>query len=1281
MKHLLLSTLMILCAAAQSQNVQRVHQSNGTILQLPMSTIDSITYSTNAQSQTIMSIYQSNGSVIQLPAGTIDSVTYLTINPGNLASLTTLSIGNITASSAVSGGSISADGGSPVTHRGVCWATTQNPTTANNVAVAGSGIGTFTVNLSGLAPNTTYYIRAYAINTKGTAYGNQLSFTTSASSGGGGTGSQFNNNLTYGTVTDIDGNIYKTIQIGSQIWMAENLRVTKYRDGVSIPNITDNVQWQNNTTGAWSYYNQNAINNLTYGKLYNWHAVKSSRNICPAGWHMPKDEEWTILETTLGSNSVAGGKMKSTGTNFWTNPNADATNSSGFSALPAGSRSNTGEFQNAREYGLWWSVTDFTAGGWMRFAEFTGGNLYRDQFNKNYGLSVRCVFGDIATATTNSVTDITPTSAIGGGNITDDGGATITARGVVWSTSPNPTIFLPTKTNDGTGSGSFTSTIEGLIPNTTYYLRAYATNIVGTTYGNQVVFITDNIPSISTNSVTDITDTSAISGGNIISDGGDPVTSRGVVWSTNPNPTIDLDTKTNDGSGVGSFISNISGLTTNTTYYVRAYATNSVGTAYGNQVAFITDKIPTISTSDILNILATTATVGGNITSDGGDPVTARGVVWSTSANPTIDLTTKTNNGTGTGFFTSNITGLNQGTLYYVRAYATNSVGTAYGNELSFTTDNIPVLTTSTTSSITSSSAVSGGNITSDGGDPVTASGVIWSTSPNPTIDLTTKTINGSGTGNFSSTITGLLPATVYYVRTYATNSVGTAYGNEVTFTTLAILASLTTNQIDAISPSSANGGGNITSDGGASVSLRGIVWSTSPNPTISLQTKTTDGSGIGSFTSAIVGLASNTLYYIRAYATNSIGTAYGNQVTFTTDNIPTLTTFEASNILGTSAISGGNIMNDGGDPVTERGVVWGTSPNPTISLQTKTTDGSSTGSFTSAITDLTSNTLYYVRAYAINSAGIAYGNQITFTTDNIPTLTTTAASSILGTSAVSGGNIISDGGDPVIARGVVWSTSPNPTIDLTTKTNNGIGVGSFISNITGLNQGITYYVRAYAINSVGTAYGNQVTFNYGSIFNPDLTYGTMSDIDGNTYKTIQIGTQVWMAENLRTTKYRDETPILNITDSTQWPKNTSGAWCYYNNDVNNNIPYGKLYNWYAVANTNQLCPTGWHVPTDAEWTTLTNFLGGESVAGSKMKSTGNEYWVSPNTDASNSSGFSGLPGGMRLGGSSSVRIGELGMWWSITGNWSRILSNGGGEIVRFNSLPMIGTSVRCVRD
>jgi hypothetical protein len=155
-----------------------------------------------------------------------------------LPTLTTIAIENVTNNSATSGGSITADGGSPVTQRGICWATTQNPTTANNTAVSGSGTGSFTANLTGLTANTTYYVRAYAINTAGTAYGNQLSFTTTS---GGTGGSQFNPNLTYGSVSDIDGNTYKTIQIGSQVWMAENLRTTKYRDGSNIPVVTDNT--------------------------------------------------------------------------------------------------------------------------------------------------------------------------------------------------------------------------------------------------------------------------------------------------------------------------------------------------------------------------------------------------------------------------------------------------------------------------------------------------------------------------------------------------------------------------------------------------------------------------------------------------------------------------------------------------------------------------------------------------------------------------------------------------------------------------------------------------------------------------------------------------------------------------------------------------------------------------------------------------------------------------------------------------------------------------------
>ena len=194
-----------------------------------------------------------------------------------------------------------------------------------------------------------------------------------------------------------------------------------------------------------------------------------------------------------------------------------------------------------------------------------------------------------------------------------------------------------------------------------------------------------------------------------------------------------------------------------------------------------------------------------------------------------------------------------------------------------------PQLTTAFMSEVTGISAVSGGTITSIGLGDITARGVVWSTSTSPTIALNTKTIDDSGTGSFTSAITELNANTTYYVRSYATNSFGTSYGAEVSFTTMDGVIVLATNQINNVTPSSANSGGEITSDGGATITARGIVWSTSSNPTITLATKTINGSGIGSFSSDIIGLITGTTYYVRAYATNSFGTVYGTEKSFTT--------------------------------------------------------------------------------------------------------------------------------------------------------------------------------------------------------------------------------------------------------------------------------------------------------------------------------------------------------------------------------------------------------------
>ncbi len=827
---------------------------------------------------------------------------------------------------------------------------------------------------------------------------------------------------------------------------------------------------------------------------------------------------------------------------------------------------------------------------------------------------------------------LTP-SPSSGGTITSDGGYSITSKGVCWSTSPNPTISN-NSTNNGTGASNFTSILSNLLPTTTYYYRAYATNSIGTSYGITYTFTTAAIAQLTTTSVSIITSSTASSGGAISSDGGATISAKGVCWSTSPNPTIALTTKTNNGTGSATFTSNITGLLPITTYYVRAYATNSFGTTYGQEEVFTTlATLPTLTTTVASAITSSTASSGGTISNDGGAIITDRGIVWSTTTNPTITTNQGlTSDGSGIGTFTSSIIQLTPGTLYYVRAYATNSGGTAYGNQITFSSlAVIPTITTSTVSTISSSTASSGGVISSSGGATITAKGVCWSTTPNPTVALTTKTNNGTGTATFTSNITGLTTSTTYYVRAYATNSIGTAYGQEEVFTTLATLPTLTTTVASAITSSTASSGGTISNDGGATITAKGVCWSTSINPTIALTTKTNDGTGTATFTSNISSLTPGTMYYVRAYATNSVGTSYGNEITFSAlALIPTLSTTSASSITSSTASSGGVISSDGGASISAKGVCWSTSPNPTIALTTKTNNGTGTATYTSSINGLNPGTMYYIKAYATNSAGTAYGQEVVITTlTTLPILTTTPASSITSSTASSGGTISNDGGATITAKGVCWSTSTNPTIALTTKTNDGTGTATFTSNISSLTPGTMYYVRAYATNSVGTSYGNEITFIY-------LT-------------NVTIGTQIWQNTNLDVTTYRNGDPIPQVSDPTAWAGLTTGAWCYYNNNSAFGTTYGKLYNWYAVNDPRGLAPSGWHVPTDAEWFALIFYIGGESTAGVKLKSTNGWQSIAGGGGGWDQYGFTGLPGGYRWGNQLFSSVGQVGYWWSST--------------------------------
>ena len=199
--------------------------------------------------------------------------------------------------------------------------------------------------------------------------------------------------LSFGTVTDIDGNVYETVQIGEQLWMAENLKVTRYNDGSEIPNITNNGDWNGLSTGAYGDYDNNPTNSETYGRLYNWFVVGDDRGVCPDGWHVPTDAEYTVLTDYLGGTSVAGGKMKEAGLDHWNSPNTGATNESGFTALPAGYRNfNFGSYDGMGSSGYFWSSSESSSNSaWYRELSYGSSSVYRYANYKQFGFSVRCL--------------------------------------------------------------------------------------------------------------------------------------------------------------------------------------------------------------------------------------------------------------------------------------------------------------------------------------------------------------------------------------------------------------------------------------------------------------------------------------------------------------------------------------------------------------------------------------------------------------------------------------------------------------------------------------------------------------------------------------------------------------------------------------------------------------------------------------------------------------------------------------------------------------------------
>jgi hypothetical protein len=654
-----------------------------------------------------------------------------------------------------------------------------------------------------------------------------------------------------------------------------------------------------------------------------------------------------------------------------------------------------------------------------------------------YGSDMTFVPGG-ASVTTTAATSITTSSATSGGNVITDGGSAVTARGVCWSTAANPTI-AGNHTTDGSGTGTFTSSITGLTSNTTYHIRAYATNGNGTFYGDDLTFTT------LCGVVTTFPWSEGFENGGVIPS----------CWSQEYVTTPNLDWTFITGNG-GSYPATAHGGTYN--------ACLKDATAADNKTKLVTPPL------NLSGLSGTTLTFYHYMRVWGADQDQLL-VYYKTSAAGAWTLLTS---------YTASVTAWTLRTIslpspsseYYIAFEGNAKYG--YGvciDDVSVTgTLSVPTVTTTTPTAITSTTATSGGNVTSQGGSAVTARGVCWSTAANPTI-TDSHTSDGTGTGAFTSSITGLTPGTLYHVRAYATNSSGTAYGSDLQFTTTAVAPTVTTATPTSITASTAVSGGNVTSDGGSAVTARGVCWSTGINPTL-LNSYTTDGTGTGTFTSNISGLTASTLYHVRAYATNSIGTSYGSDLQFTTASLPTLSVTpsnqDVTSVAGNTSFS-----------VTSN-ATWNASSDQ--GWCTVTPSGTGNGTISASYTENTS----------VSSRIASITVTVTGLSPIIVTVTQAGAAPTLGVTP-SNQNVTSAAGSTSfsVTSNTTWAASSDQ--GWCTVTPSGTGNGTITANYT---QNITYVTRIANVTVTVTGLSPViVTVTQAGATPPDFSYTIANDV------------------------------------------------------------------------------------------------------------------------------------------------------------------------------------------
>ena len=517
-----------------------------------------------------------------------------------------------------------------------------------------------------------------------------------------------------------------------------------------------------------------------------------------------------------------------------------------------------------------------------------------------------------------------------------------------------------------------------------------------------------------------------------------------------------------------------------TKYYVKTYVKNSVGTSYGTIVNFTTDSSsPIVTTVGSSDITSSSAKLSGTVVTDNGAPISERGFVWVKGTDaPTTASSRLAVQGT-TGEYSADLTDLEVNQKYSFRAYAINARGTSYGEVLTFTTiASLPKLSALGVSDITSTSATFTSTVTSHGGETVGVVGFYYSTTSPIDVEAAEIVSMPYVEDRFAMTVEGLSAGTQYYVMAFARNSAGMAVNAEVNFKTVSIPPTVVTGGHSEITSSSARLSGEVLLDNGEPITERGFVWVNGLGTPTTSSNKVRVSGTTGKYSITVSEFEPNKVYSYRAFATNSKGTAYGDVRNFTTlTELPEVKILGVFEITSTTAEIDAKITYDGGDTPSEAGFLYDISSNFATAQKIMAPAIDGDGSYYYTFAGLKRATQYYVKPYATNSAGTAYGEVENFKTlPELPSITTSEVTNITETSANCGGVIIDDGGE-ILSKGIVWGRTPNPTIDLSTKTEVSGSSSSFTGAITGLRSGLPYYVRAYVTNSIGTVYGEQKQF------------------------------------------------------------------------------------------------------------------------------------------------------------------------------------------------------------